>query len=367
MKIHKNLYLSERMSRIDTSQIRRAFDLASRLEKPINLSIGQPHYRMPDEIASAIEKAVRDGKTSYTPTQGILPLREKISQVESIPERPVSPEGVLISSGVSSLLQLLFLCTIDPGDGILLIDPYFLMYKSLGDFFNASIETVPENFTEDDIAKISTSKLKLIIYASPSNPSGTILSGHQIKLLGKLADSTGALLVADEIYELFDYDNTFTTAAGVYPDALILKGFSKTYNMTGLRLSYATGPSEIIKAMTILQQYTIVCAPAPIQWAGITALDIDMSSYIDQYRNNRDYCVNKLKGFVKFPNPSGAFYIYPEIQGNDTEFVERAAGEKKLIIVPGSIFSHKTNHIRISFATTEDNLTRGIEAFLSLL
>ncbi|MDH5657295.1 MAG: aminotransferase class I/II-fold pyridoxal phosphate-dependent enzyme, partial [Spirochaetia bacterium] len=153
----------------------------------------------------------------------------------------------------------------------------------------------------------------------------------------------------------------------IYPDAMVLKGFSKTYNMTGLRLSYATGPLKVIGAMTVIQQYTVVCAPAPVQWAGLKALDLDMSSYIDLYRQNRNLCFEKLKPHTKFPYPSGAFYIFPEIPSIDTEFTEYAASEKKLIIVPGSIFSEKNNHVRISFATDQDHLTAGLDAFISLL
>ena len=365
--MQKEFHLSERMSRIDTSQIRRAFDLASKLKDPLNLSIGQPHYRMPDEIAAAIEKAIRDGKTTYTPTQGIFPLREAISQKETTSARTVNPDNVIISSGVSSLLQLIFMSFIDPGDTVVLIDPYFLMYKSLADFFNARIITLPEDFTEDDIQSLDASKLKMILYASPSNPTGSILQRKQIQSLANLAESTGAILVSDEIYELFDYDEKFVSAGDVYPDSIVLKGFSKTFNMTGLRISYASGPSPVIKALTILQQYTVVCAPAPVQWAGITALGLDMSEYVNLYRKNRDLCVNMLKEKTKFPYPSGAFYIFPEVPESDAVFIERAASEKNLIIVPGNIFSRKNHHVRISYATTEEKLKAGLQAFLDLL
>jgi len=356
------------MGRIDSSQIRKAFDLAARLKDPINLSIGQPHYQTPPVIVDAIAQAMKEGKTSYTPTQGILPLREKLAEtVTRQGGENGTPETILISSGVSSLLQLLFMTCIDPGDKIVLVDPYFLIYKSLGDFFNAEIVTIPENFTEEDLSALRSEPIRMILFCTPSNPTGTILSQTQIRQLADLAEQTGALLVSDEIYELFDYDDRFVSTGTIYDKALVLKGFSKTYSMTGLRLAYAAGPAQIIKAMTILQQYTVVCAPAPVQWGALTALETDMSQYIVAYKQNRDYCMKRLTGKTKFPTPSGAFYLFPEVPQEDAAFTNRAVEEKKLILVPGNIFSSSRNHVRLSFAVSPETLERGIDAFLSLL
>ncbi len=363
---NKTQYLSERMTRIDSSRIRRAFDLAAKLENPINLSIGQPHYPTPQPIRDAISQAVQDGKTAYTPTQGILPLREKLAEKYHTKNNfQVHPDSILISSGVSSLLQLLFLSVVDPGDRILLTDPYFLIYKSMLSFFNAKIETIPEDFTERDIENINPVGLKMILFSSPSNPTGYIMQPEQIKMLGNLADQSGAWLVSDEIYELFDYDKKFTSAAAIYPDAVTLTGFSKTYSMTGLRLAAATGPAKLIQSMSTLQQYTVVCAPSPVQWAGITALDLDMTSYVEEYHNNRDKICKALEGKYKFRKPGGAFYLFPEINGKDDDFVERAI-DKSLLIVPGSIFTSKTNTIRISFGVDQETLERGISVLIDL-
>ena len=367
-RISAEFQLAERMGRIDTSQIRRMFDLASRLNNPINLSIGQPHFPTPEPVLEEINRALRDGKTAYTQTQGIAPLRERLARkFEEENGFQADPENILVSSGVSSLIQNLMLSYIEPGDRALLVDPYFLIHRGMLNFFNAKVETVHENFTAEDIAAINPEGLKLIMYSTPSNPSGYVIGEEQIKMLAELAEKSGALLVADEIYELFDYDGHFKSAASLYDKAVTLMGFSKSYNMTGLRLSAATGPREIIKAMTVLQQYTVVCAPSAVQYGGLKALDLDMSSYVDEYRKNRDYCMSRLEGKLKFSHPGGAFYIFPEIDGVDSEFAERAIKEKELLIVPGNIFSESKNHVRISYATSKENLERGMDAFLSLL
>lgn len=367
MLTRQNL-LSERMSRIDTSAIRRVFDLASKLPDPINLSIGQPHYPAPAGVVEAAAKALRDGKTAYTPTQGIVPLRERLSKKYlEVNGFKVSPDDILVSSGVSSLIQLLFMTMIDPGDRIVLTDPCFLIYRGLANFFGAQIEWLPENFTDEDLSAINTDRLKMILFCSPSNPTGRVMGEEQIRKLGNFSDKTGALLVSDEIYELFDYEKKFVSTAKIFPGAMTLSGFSKTYSMTGLRLASAAGPSDIIKAMTILQQYTIVCAPSDVQWAGIAALDLDMSSYVQMYKKNRDRCMEVLKGKVSFPSPDGAFYIFPDVGQNDDQFVQRAIQEKQLLIVPGNIFSRSDRNVRISYATSPEILERGLSAFMDLL
>lgn len=359
---------SERMSRIDTSEIRRVFQLAGALKNPINLSIGQPHYPAPEPIRDAISRALAEGRTAYTETQGILPLRERLARkFREVNGFEAPPENILVSSGVSSLIQLLFQATIDPGDRVLLTDPAFLIYRSLLQFMNAKVDYIPENFSREDLAGLNVDGVKLIIYCSPSNPSGHVMSADQLRLLAELADRSGALLVADEIYEAFDYEGRFQSAAALYPNTLTLMGFSKTYSMTGLRLAAAAGPAPIIKAMTTLQQYTVVCAPAPVQWAGVAALDLDMSSYVASYKKNRDYCVDRLKGRLNFNTPQGAFYIFPEIPGNDRAFVERAIKEKELLLVPGRIFTRAENRIRISYATEPAVLERGMDALLALV
>ena len=370
MNIEFQNLLSSRMQHIDSSAIRRSFDLAAKLSDPINLSIGLPHFKTPPEIIEAIIKATRENKTAYTQTQGIIELREALSKKYLEKNKfKASPENILVSGGIAALLNLLFMATIDKGDKILLTDPAFLIYIGLANFFGAEVDYIPENFNKEDISHFSKKKYKLIIISTPSNPSGYIFSKEQLSLLSNLASNCGGLLVSDEIYELYDYDNIFTSPASLYENTLTLSGFSKSYSMTGLRLGCATGPKEIIKAMIVLQQYSIVCAPTPIQYAGIVALNVDMSKYIEAYKINRDYCIEILSknNKISFNFPSGAFYVFIKIPHQDQSFIERAINEKKLILVPGYIFSKSKNHIRISYACEKNILEKGLKAFLELI
>lgn len=363
-----SLEFSHRMEGLDTSPIRKAFERAATLKNPINLSIGQPHFPCPPNIIEALNKAARDGKTAYTLTSGIPELKEAMVQKYSTQNKIsyAEPNRILITSGVSSALLLLFSALINPGDECLVIMPYFLMYPSMLKFHGARITTVSENFHPDDLKAFYSKNFKLIIYSNPSNPSGYVFSKVQLEALVELAERTNAYLISDEIYELFDYDKKFISVGSFYEKAVTLTGFSKTYSMTGLRLASILGPKELIAVLTTLQQYTIVCAPSITQYAGIEALKTDMSSYIADYKEKRDYVYEELKNYYKIQKSAGAFYYFIPIAGNDEEFVEKALNEKSLILVPGFIFHESRNFIRISFASEWENLKRGIKALQEL-
>jgi aspartate/methionine/tyrosine aminotransferase len=360
--------LSKKMSLIDSSPIRKAFELARTIENPINFSIGQPHFPCPTNIISAMKTALDQGKTSYTLTAGIPELRsaiaEKYRNFNHI--NYANQENVLVTSGISSSLFLLFNALVDSGDDCLIISPYFLMYPSMLGFYGANVHTLSQDFTSDDTKKLEGKKFKLILFSTPSNPTGRILTKEQLNSLADLAEKTGAYLISDEIYELFDYDQKFSSIGSTYDKTITLSGFSKTYNMTGLRLSSILAPPDIISALTTLQQYTVVCAPAPVQWAGIEALKTDMTAYIQDYREKRDFVYNELKDYYDIEKSDGAFYFFLKVPIVDEEFIKLAVEKEKLILVPGYIFCKDHDHVRLSFASEWDQLKKGISALQRL-
>jgi len=314
---------SEKMSRIDSSPIRKAFELAKTVENPINLSIGQPHFPCPAPIVEALCKAAHDGQTAYTLTAGIPAFREAMAE-KYRKQNGISyahPDRILATSGISSALFLLFNALLNPGDECLVVSPYFLMYPAMLRFYGARLTPLPESFSPGDLASFRGKPWKMILYSNPSNPTGKVLSESQLLALANLAEESGAYLVSDEIYELFDYDGKFSSIGKSYEKTITLTGFSKTYNMTGLRLASILAPLEVIQALTTLQQYTVVCAPSITQVAGITALQLDMSEYIQDYREKRDYVYQELKDFYPTEKSGGAFYFFLKIPGRDEEFL----------------------------------------------
>lgn len=355
-------YLAERMSRIDASGIRKAFALAAKLKNPINLSIGQPDFDVDDPVKEVAINAIRAGENSYTQTWGIDALREACSayyeRTYGVPLR-----NTMITSGVSGGLFLTLMATVDPGDEVLFGDPYFVMYRHLVNLLGGvpkPIDTYPNfKLTSEAVEAAITPKSKILIVNSPSNPTGISLTGDELEALAVVAKKHGLLVISDEIYEAMHYDGPPASMAGRLDNAIILNGFSKIAAMTGWRVGYAAGPEDIIQQMNTLQQYTFVCAPSFAQRAAVKALDLDHSAKVNEYSKRRDLIYDALRGSFSVTRPSGAFYIFPEAPGGDGERFCAKAIENNVIIIPGSVFSERASHFRISFAASEDKLREG--------
>ena len=361
--------ISKRTQRIDSSGIRKVFDLARSLKDPVNLSIGQPDFDVPEAVKQAGIQAIQDGYNGYTPTQGLPRLREKI-QAAIDAEYGHDDRQVFVSSGTSGGLVLAMQALVNPGDEVLLFDPFFVMYEplvQLVDGVPVLIDTYPD--FSIDLGKVEaaiTEKTKLIILNSPSNPTGYVPSRAEVEALGKLCLEKNIVLISDEIYRQFDYDGDFISPASVNPNTLVIDGFSKSHAMTGWRLGMVHGPSEIISTMLKVQQYSFVCAPQPAQWAGMEAMDVDITPYVDLYRTKRDRLVEALSAKYEMVKPGGAFYLFPKSPwGTGSEFVAEAI-ENNLLIIPGNIFSQKDTHFRISYAASDEIIDRGIEILLQL-
>src|SRR5262249_37720447 len=280
-------WIAERMRHIESSGIRKVFDLARSLKDPVNLSIGQPHFDVPAPIKAAAHAAIDRGANGYTVTQGIPELREKIEA--EVRTRYGQPDRRLfITSGTSGGLLLALYCTVNPGDEVIVFDPYFVMYPQIVGLVGGIpilIDTYP-NF-RIDVNRVKTAltpRTKAILVNSPGNPTGTVHSRETLRDLALLAKERDVLLFSDEVYRVFCYDEPFASPAEFNEDVLVFDGFSKAYGMTGWRLGFAHGPRRIIDEMIKLQQFTFVCAPSIVQYAGVVAWDEDVSAYVTAYK-----------------------------------------------------------------------------------
>lgn len=367
-------YLADRTSLIDASGIRKVFALGAKLKDPINFSIGQPDFDVPEPAKKAAIEAIEHGYNKYSQTMGDSELFDKIkaSVVENFGwENP----PLLVVSGVSGALLLAFMATLNPGDEVIVPDPYFVIYKHVVNLLGGKcvyVDTYPD--FHPDPAKIEaaiTSRTKMLVLNSPANPTGAVYSEQDVKELARIARKHDLLVMSDEIYDKFTYDGPCPSIASHYDKTLLVKGFSKTYAMTGWRLGYATGSKEIaplIEAMTKIQQYTFVCAPTPFQRGAIAAMEYDMSSHIQDYKAKRDLLYDGLKDNYEITKPQGAFYAFikaPDWAKNSTEFVEKAI-QNNVLIIPGCVFSEKDTHFRLCFTTTNDKIAQGVEILTRL-
>ncbi len=361
--------IADRMRKIDASGIRKVFDLAAKLKDPINLSIGQPDYDVPEIIKAAAIDAIRQGRNSYTQTQGVEGLRQRIQQqIES--DTGVSEAPVLVTSGVSGGLLLALMASVNQGDEVLIGDPYFVMYKHLVNLVGGKpvfVDTYPDfKLTPDRVEPLINERTRMLIINSPSNPCGVVLSKVEIAALLDVARKHNLLVLTDEIYDAFCYDQPYESAFGGYENTLLLKGYSKTYGMTGWRLGYASGPAELIQAMTMLQQYSFVCAPSMVQFAGIAAMEVDMSAAVAEFKARRDLAYEGLKEDFEVTRPGGAFYIFPKAPGGRAEEFVSEAIRRNVLIIPGNVFSERDSHFRISYAASRETIERGTEILRKL-
>ena len=365
-------FIADRAHAIDASGIRRVFDLAAKMADPINLSIGLPDFDVPDAAKAVAIEAIQRGKNRYTPTQGISPLRERL-RADLSKEYGRDTGDVLITSGVSGALLLAIMAVVNPGDEVIFLDPYFVMYKHLLSLVGGVpvvVDSGPDfRFPADKVEAAITPKTKLLILNSPSNPTGIVMSPDEVRAAVAVAKQHDLLILSDEIYEPFLYDGKpeVYSPLSLYENTVVLRGFSKSHAMTGWRVGYVYGHADVVAQMTKLQQYTFVCAPSPFQDAALAALDVDMSAHFAAYTAKRDLVYNRLKDKFDLVRPGGAFYIYPKAPAGETAsaFVEKAIANNVLII-PGNVFSRHDTHFRISYATTDEKLARGCDVLLSL-
>ena len=358
------MFIAARSHLIDASGIRKVFDLAAALEDPVDLSIGQPYHDPPAPLLDSAAQAVRSGKNRYTPTQGdpalTAALTEQIAKTAS-----TDGKKLFVTSGSGGGLFLAFATLVDPGDEVLIADPYFVIYKHVVAFFGGipvPIDTYPDfKLTAARIEPLLTERSKIIIVGSPANPTGSVASAAELQGIAALAKRRDLLVISDEIYAPFSYDGPPDSIVPLYENTLLLTGFSKSHAVTGWRIGYAFGPTPIIDEMAKLQQYSFVCAPAPAQAAILENLDYDNSAVTEAYRQKRDRMCDALAANYTFTKPGGAFYIFPKTPwGTDVEFVTEAI-RRNLLIIPGSVFSERDTHFRLSYSAEDETLQRGID------
>ncbi len=362
-------WIADRTNSFDSSGIRKVFDLAAKLKDPINLSIGQPDFDVPMEIRAAAVEAIEHGKNAYSPTQGIGPLREAI--LNDVQQRyQHADRDVFVSSGTSGGLVLAMLSMINPGDEVIYLDPFFVMYPALIQLCGGipvPVDSYPDfQLDPDKIAAAVTPRTKMVLLNSPANPTGVTADADQLRSVAELCSNKQIALVSDEIYSRFIYDEPFVSPAAFNDQTIVIDGFSKSHAMTGWRVGYVHGPADVMATMLKIQQYSFVCSPQPFQWAALRALEVSVDGHIQDYRRKRDMVVDGLSDKYEITRPGGAFYVFPKAPMNSgAAFVEKAI-QHGLLIIPGNIFSARDSHFRISFAASDQMLEQGIDLLRKL-
>jgi len=358
------------MDHITASGIRKVFDLGAKLTDPIDLSIGMPHFDVPQPIKDEAAAAIQRGENRYTVTQGIESLRSAIARSCEAEFGWGGDRSYMVTSGVAGALTLAIFATVDPGDEVLVTDPHFVMYS----YITRMAGGVPVKVdTYDDfrpdlnrIANAVTDKTRIIIINSPCNPTGCVYSEDELRGIAEIAERHGLLVLSDEIYDIFCYDGPYASMATFYENTMLLRGFSKSFGMPGWRMGWCSGPEVILDRMKTLQQWTFVCAPSMAQAAGVVAMQTDMSDHVDAYRAKRNMVADALCDRFGWVKQGGAFYAFVPAPGGDaTAFVTRAI-ENNVLIIPGGVFSDRDTHFRISYAADDEKLKQGLDILVGL-
>ncbi len=364
-----NQWIAQRTERFDSSGIRRMFALAAKVKDPINLSIGQPDFPVPAAVKQALIQAIEKDHNGYTPTEGIPALRQKIqSAVDK--QFGHSDRRVIITSGTSGGLVLALMGCVNPGDEVIFFDPYFVMYPAIVELAGGravKINTYPDfRIDTDRLEAAITPRTKMILLNSPGNPTGVCYSAEEVRAVAEIAKRRDICLVSDEIYSQFSFDGPHHSPATYNDQTIVIDGFSKSHAMTGLRVGLMHGPAALMEVMAKLQQFTFVCAPAPVQWACLTACDLPPVDEMIKLKQKRDWLLQELGNDYEIANPGGAFYLFPKLPWGDGQSFIEAAVQEQLLVIPGNIFSDHDTHFRISYAVDERTLERGAAALKKL-
>lgn len=365
--------VSKRVKHITASGVREIFENKKAHRGSIlDFSLGQPDFDIPPAVKRAAVKAIYAGKNTYTENQGILKLRQAVAQkLKNKNKIKAESDEVIITAGVTGGLALSFFSLLNPGDEIIVPDPYFVLYRELPNLLGIKVvllDTYPNFQLEvSKLEKLITTKTKAIIINTPNAPTGQVYPEKTIIELARVAKKYNLTIVSDEIYEDYIYDNAQHFSIGsIYPNTVTLNGFSKSFGMSGWRIGYLHAPKEIINEMIKLQQLLYCCAPSPAQYASLAALrDREQASKIrEQYQRKRDLVCEGLKGKYNLIKSAGSFYVFVETPGGDSStFCERAI-KRGVMLVPGKVFSERNSHFRLAFCVGGNVIKQGIKKLL---
>ena len=347
----------------------------------IHLQIGEPDFDTPAHVREAAKRALDEGATHYAPYPGIPALREAIA--EDATRRKgfdVTPDRVFVTVGGKGVMLYAILGTIDPGDEVIVPDPGYPIYESLVRFIGATPVPIPIRMEiefrldVDELASLITPRTRMIVINSPANPTGGVLTREDLERIAALAREHDLVVLADEIYGRILYDGTehvsIASLPGMAERTVVLDGFSKTFAMTGWRLGYAIVPPSLVKTYGQLIINTISCAPTFAQVGAVEALrgpQDDVDAMVVEFRARRDLVVDGLNAIpgIRSLRPTGAFYAFPDVSGtglSGAELAERLLHEAGVCVLAGTAFGGVgTDHIRISYANSRENLSRALE------
>ena len=372
--------LNQNLSGLRRSAIRVYTNLAAATPGCIKLTLGEPDMDTPANIRAAAAAALEAGQTHYAPNQGIPELRRSVAEYETRRGNAVTEDQVLITIGATQALCTALTGILNPGEEVIIPTPGFVLYASIvlaagGRPVFLDVSQTDFQITEESLAAVLTPKTKAIVLNSPNNPTGVVLNGESIAAVKRAVLGKPIFVICDNVYNLLcDGDapdlSTDPECAG---QTLVCQSFSKPWAMTGWRVGYLTAPAYVMDRLLLLSAATIASVPTFVQAAAVEALRTDPGPLAEIFRRRREYVTGRLKSMgLPFPEPRGAFYVFPDIRQfgmTSDEFCTRMIREAGVAAVPGSCFGLE-GYIRLSCCCGDNDLREGLdrmERFLTAL
>lgn len=373
-------YLSDKIRTVPPSGIRKYFDMVIGMDDVISLGVGEPDFVTPWHIREACIYSLEKGFTSYTSNSGLIELREGLSDsfhkdygVDYNPD-----DQILVTTGVSEAADLALRAIVNPGDEVIIHEPSYVSYKPsiiLPGGTPVPVTTTRYNefrVTGEQIEAAVTDRTKAIILSYPNNPTGAVMRKQDLEEVADVAVEHDLLVISDEVYDKLTYNGKhtcFSSLNGMDERTILLNGFSKSHAMTGLRVGYAMGPPDIINAMLLIHQYTMLCAPITAQMGALEALqngEAEMQAMVREYNRRRRLFVAGLNNLgLDCFEPRGAFYAFPSVESTgmtSSQFAEELLRQQKVAVVPGEVFGQCGNgFLRCSYASSLDELKTALE------
>ena len=379
--------LSSRSRQYAFSGVRAVFEKALQYKDTINFGIGEPGFATGRNVIDATYAAMNNGATKYVSNAGLQPLREAIvAKYRKEQGIECAPANVHVFNGATHALLMAMLCTMDPGDEILIPCPYYAAYIGMADVACVGIVDVPVyekdrfHVKAENLEKCLTPKTKAILINSPSNPLGSVTPAEDLKQIAEFAVAHDLWVIADEPYEALLYDGAKHVCLGSFPGmaerTVICNSVSKTYAMAGFRIGYCVAPEEMCMQMTRVQSSMISSVAAPMQYAALEALTgpqdyvAEMVAEYDKRRKIMVEGLNRLKGFSCLA-PEGAFYTFPNVTEtgmNDRDLAFYLLENTGVVTVPGSAFGkYGEGYLRVSYCTETEKIVEGLDRMAKLL
>lgn len=362
--------LNANLQTLQRSGIRRFTNLAKTVPDCVMLTIGEPDFDTPEEIKAAALASLFQNRTHYAPNQGVEALRKEIAVYECYRGLMCTPEQVLITAGATGALFTALLGILNPGEEVIIPTPAFSLYETITTIAGAKpvlLDTQKDRFqlTAEALAAAITPKTKAIILNSPNNPTGTVLSAESLAAVKQAVLGKPIFVICDNVYSRLSAPCPDLSLDEDLKDQLFLcQSFSKPYAMTGWRVGYLIGPQEVMDRLLLLHAAEVASIPTFLQDACIAAPSTSPKEMADTYARRRAYVCRRLREMeLDFPEPEGAFYVFPDISPfglSAEEFCTRMIREAQVAAVPGSCFGCE-GHIRISYCCSDADLEKGLE------